>query len=122
MILRRSLQALFILGLSAWALSGCFDGGGYGGYGGGPAWGGYGYPDYPVYGYAPYGVNRGYAPAFEVHHGWEGHYEGGHHDSFYHAPVAHAGGGGHAIESRGAGGSHGSHGAHGGGDHSGSHH
>jgi len=99
MLRLKSLRAMTLaiaLATSMGALGGCTDYGyGPGYYGPGPGWGGYDFAEpYPVYGYAPYwSRERVYAPTFEVHHGWENHYHGGHHDHFYHAPIAHPGGG-----------------------------
>lgn len=111
MISRRSIQTLFVLIISACALSGCFEGG-YGG----PGYN-YGYANYPAYGYAPYAWgNRGYHPDFDNHHPWEEHHDfGGHRENFYRAPVARSGGGGHVEGGGGHGGS--GHGGHGGGHH-----
>jgi hypothetical protein len=78
----------------------------------------YGYPDYPSYGYAPYsygwGNSWGYEPTFVVHHPWEDHYDVGHHETFYHTPVAPVG---HEVGSYGGGAVHGEavHGGGGGG-------
>jgi hypothetical protein len=103
----RSIAALLLLGLIAFAASGC-----------GPD---YGYSGYPGYGYAPYSYGwggYGYNPVFVEHHSWEEHHDYGHHTEFYHggggAFVGHEGGGFHA----GGGGFHGGGGGgHGGGGH-----
>ena len=104
----RSIAALILIGVIAFAAAGC-----------GPD---YGYAGYPGYGYAPYSYGWGnryyYDPNFVVHHPWEEHHDYGHHTEFYHggggAYVGHEGGGFHG----GGGGFHGGGGGgHGGGGH-----
>lgn len=77
--MRRSIQTILVLSLLC-GLAGCF----------GPDY----FPasGYPAAGYSPYSYGspvyaRGYAPVFTVHHPWEEHHGGGHHENFYRAPV-----------------------------------
>jgi len=76
---RRSIRTILALSLIA-GLGGCYRPD-YG-----PTYG------YPTYGYSPYSYGvpvyaRGYAPVFTMHHPWEEHHGGGHHESFFHGPA-----------------------------------
>ena len=75
--MQRLIQIVLVVGLLC-GLWGCLV----------PGFADEGYPGYAPYSYGFPVYVGGYAPAFAVHHPWEGHRGEGHHTSFHAAPPA----------------------------------